>query len=156
MAPATNMVGASSWKIVTVSESTLAARRGIRCRSRVGRFGQPMPSNLGELSHVEERSRKTHLGEPPDAAQIRAVAADIVGRQRYLNRNGRGTRTWFLRCKQTIFSTIRRAADLPHTTPPPFVAADQADGGNVTHLDLLEIALRKVDGDETVFAIGEI
>jgi hypothetical protein len=115
-----------------------------------------MPSDFGEFRHIEERPGKAHFSEPPDAAEIRAVAADIVGRQRHLNRNGRGTWTWYLRREQPIVGARRRAADLPHTTLPPFVAADQADGGNIAHLDLLEIALRKVDGDETVFAIGEI
>jgi hypothetical protein len=115
-----------------------------------------MPSDFGEFRHIEERPGKAHFSEPPDAAEIRAVAADIVGRQRYLNRNGRGTWTWYLRREQPIVSAGRGAADLPHTALPPFVTADQADGGHITHLDLLEIAFRKVDGDETMLAIGEI
>src|ERR1700683_5493298 len=118
------MVGASSWKIVTVSESTSAAGCGVRRGLGVPRAGQPMPSDFGELRHIEERPRKTHFGEPPDTAEIRAVAPGHVRRQRHLNRNGRGTWTWYLRREQPIVGARRRTADLPHATLPPFVAAD--------------------------------
>lgn len=66
-----------------------------------------MPSDPDKLSNVEEGSRKAHFGEPPDTAKTRAVALTVVLRQRYLDRDGGGTWTWYLRCEQAIVGARR-------------------------------------------------
>lgn len=104
---------------------------------------------IGEKrTDVERRSRKPHLGEPSDTTKAVRVGEGAIRQQQHLHVDRTWICVWYIRGKQAIVRTSGRAPHLLHSTFPPVVTANQSYGRYISSLDLLEIALRKLDENE--------
>src|ERR1700730_7426900 len=128
----------------------------VQRRSVPKSVGQPSGSLGEESSNVERRSRKPHFGEPPDSAKAIRVGEGAIRQQQHLHVDRTWICVWYIRGKQAIVRTSGRAPHLLHSTLPPAVTANQSYGRYISSLNLLEIALWKLDENEQVFAVGEI
>src|SRR5580700_983815 len=118
-----------------------------------GRWGaksvSQSPGSIGKKGNdVELRSRKPHLGEPPDSAKAIRVGERAIRQQQHLHVDRTWICAWNIRGKQAIVRTSGRAPHLLHSSLPPVATANQSYGRQLSGLDLLEIAFRKLDENE--------